>query len=708
MLLDLTGSRDRNGFWEIRHYNGNRQMDSFSDRRGLVTKYHWCACGSLESIEDPRQQVTRFFYDIQGRPHQKVFADDTVINYLYEGQTAPHTTGATSRLRSMTDAEGQTTSYEYFADNNLKRVTYTNAVVPTSSVAFTYDDYYARISMMEDGSGITRYAYYPVTMTPTTSGAGRLMSVDGPLPSDTIVYTYNDAIREVSESINGATSTMRYDTLGRLARSINLLGTFNRTYDPITRRLQTIAHDNGKTTNYSYFDNNGDLRLKTLNNLSSSGANLSTFDYTYGEDFRVAIDGVRARDVTDDIFTWSKQLGMLPAVTGTYTYDAGRRLTRATTGTVGVAPGNYNYDYDFGGNRTLDEVAPGTHSFNSVNQTQDPGYTYDLNGNLTSDGTSTFTWDAANRLVSIQKDLIFPRTRSEFSYDGLGRRVRVVEKQASSVDGGGNPVWTTLNDYRYIWNGNTLAEERDGTSAMMATKRFYREGEQIYGVNYYYTHDHLGSIREMTDATGALRAQYEYDPYGNRTKLSGDVDTDFGFTGHYHHGPSGLNLALFRAYSPKLGRWLSRDPLENAELTQGPNLYSYVHNNPVNRIDPLGLFPHLEDMIDLVSGAVRSRSLWLDDVAADLESRHGSHSKHGGALSHCIFHCLFHRGAGPVASSVAVTAHNWAFENRHNPIPLLRDSADETSPGDREANRRGQKCARGRGSCVQECLKSYP
>src|SRR5258705_10932475 len=66
--------------------------------------------------------------------------------------------------------------------------------------------------------------------------------------------------------------------------------------------------------------------------------------------------------------------------------------------------------------------------------------------------------------------------------------------------------------------------------------------------NYFFTRDHLGSVREMTDGAGAIRARYDYDPYGRRTKVSGDLDADFGFTGHYVHAPSGLYMALFRAY----------------------------------------------------------------------------------------------------------------------------------------------------------------
>jgi RHS repeat-associated protein len=112
-------------------------------------------------------------------------------------------------------------------------------------------------------------------------------------------------------------------------------------------------------------------------------------------------------------------------------------------------------------------------------------------------------------------------------------------------------------------------------------------GEQIAGANYYFTTDHLGSIREMTDSSGAVRARYEYDPYGRLTKVSGDLESDFGFTGFYRHQASGLNLTLFRAYDADLGRWVNRDPI--AEMG-GLNLYAYCMNDPLNSYDPLGLW----------------------------------------------------------------------------------------------------------------------
>src|SRR5205085_1832343 len=89
---------------------------------------------------------------------------------------------------------------------------------------------------------------------------------------------------------------------------------------------------------------------------------------------------------------------------------------------------------------------------------------------------------------------------------------------------------------------------------------------------------------------GTVVARCDYDPYGRSTTVLGTTPTDFNFTGLYRHSKSNLDLAVYRAYDPDLGRWLSRDPLRNAERTQGPNLYAYVSNNPAVKTDPSGLY----------------------------------------------------------------------------------------------------------------------
>ena len=208
---------------------------------------------------------------------------------------------------------------------------------------------------------------------------------------------------------------------------------------------------------------------------------------------------------------------------------------------------------------------------------------YDANGNLiverrASNVERSYEWDAANRLVKITQNSVNPVKESVFSYDGLGRRVQIIEKE-NNVE---------VSNKRFVWIGAEIAEERDSSGANVV-KRFYAQGVsclQPSAFSLYFTRDHLGSIREVTDSTGAIRARYDYSPYGIRSKVSGDLDCDFGFTGHYYHQASGLNLTHFRVYNADLGRWLSKDPIGE---DGGLNLYAYVANNPVNYVDPFGL-----------------------------------------------------------------------------------------------------------------------
>jgi RHS repeat-associated protein len=86
---------------------------------------------------------------------------------------------------------------------------------------------------------------------------------------------------------------------------------------------------------------------------------------------------------------------------------------------------------------------------------------------------------------------------------------------------------------------------------------------------------------------GTVVARYDYDPYGRSTTVLGTTPTDFNFTGLYRHSKSNLNLAVYRAYDPDLGRWLSRDPIGEEG---GINLYGYVGGNPINTVDLLGLY----------------------------------------------------------------------------------------------------------------------
>ncbi|MGI0085471.1 MAG: RHS repeat-associated core domain-containing protein, partial [Nitrososphaerales archaeon] len=141
-----------------------------------------------------------------------------------------------------------------------------------------------------------------------------------------------------------------------------------------------------------------------------------------------------------------------------------------------------------------------------------------------------------------------------------------------------------------------------------------------------------------------------YDPYGNATQLQGSGPApDFGYQGYYVHQRSGLNLATYRAYNPKLGRWMSRDPIEDPTFRMMPrepqtpdpgsmaqmtpamqvlsaitpkaslnqpdnnNLYAYVLNDPINRADPSGLKADKERCVPCPKGCDNPYNVTIPD-----------------------------------------------------------------------------------------------
>jgi RHS repeat-associated protein len=217
----------------------------------------------------------------------------------------------------------------------------------------------------------------------------------------------------------------------------------------------------------------------------------------------------------------------------------------------------------------------------------------------------SFTWDAKNRL----KTVTVGGNTTRWDYDYRDRRV----KEYNYAVGTAITALNYVNPNKLlIWDGDDLIQERSVTGTTQAAltaslnaggtiTRTHHFGGFADGptgaTKYQTTTDHLGNVREViaansiNPAPGTVVARYDYTTFQGPTKIYsapvGNVDASLLTIGrYYHHAGSGLELALYRAYDPTLGRWLNEDPIGE---DGGLNLYGYVGNGPVMRVDPLGL-----------------------------------------------------------------------------------------------------------------------
>jgi RHS repeat-associated protein len=180
-----------------------------------------------------------------------------------------------------------------------------------------------------------------------------------------------------------------------------------------------------------------------------------------------------------------------------------------------------------------------------------------------------YRWDQQNRLVRFLEGT----HESVYEYDGESHRVRIKEL-TSGVE--------TKNE-TFIWCDGHLCQKRNGVSIV---RNYFKQGFEEGTTDYFYTKDHLGSVREVIGTDGiTVASRVSYDPWGKSTESGSGALSDFGFTGHYYDRATALNLAWYRGYDPNLGSWLSRDPIG---LGGGVNLYGYANNDPTNYFDPDG------------------------------------------------------------------------------------------------------------------------
>jgi RHS repeat-associated protein len=262
-----------------------------------------------------------------------------------------------------------------------------------------------------------------------------------------------------------------------------------------------------------------------------------------------------------------------------YGYDA---LNRVTSWYDPSADSTTTYAYDANYNLTsvsVDGTQTRALSYDAADRIDSPGYVFDDDGNMTSDGTRTYAYDALNRLSQVTDAT--GTVIASYAYDFMNRRV-------SATDATG----TTY--FHYDGASPDVIAETDGSGHTIASYAYETSG-RIHsmtrgGETYYYHANAHGDVVALTDSAGTVAASYRYDPWGRVLAASGTVANPYRYAGYRYDEPTGLYHLWNRYYSPSDFRFITKDLYPGETRAPGTmNGYAYCLGDPVNAVDPSGL-----------------------------------------------------------------------------------------------------------------------
>ena len=514
--------------------------------------------GNVLTSTDPKGQVSINTYDTLNRLRQsqrKVSVSGAIA------ETRTFLLSKTGKLLTVTDASG-TSTFVYDAHDRVE--TETRANTATNDPAYTVTSRY-------DLAGNRTQVTYPISGRIVLSGfdrASRLRSSTDQATGSVTTYTYdplgNCLSKTTAGAAGGVVETATFDALSRMSTSLNKTPT--RTlfaavygYDLVGNRVTAMETQAGQ--------DGGGLQ---------DPANLRVFQRSYRYDSQYRLTRERTFLALAPTRVLQEDFG----------YDAaGNRITHARTdnlfGATPVVSETLVYDVL---NRAL-SITP------SVATRPKTAYTYDLNGNQLTKTTAvgaavtsavTFTWDVWNRLIAAtdptQGGAIFAAT-----YDYRTRRLTVQEGTSRTkyrYDGGDCFQETNTNrvvQVEYVRGGGLGG----GIGGIIFSDR-----RSVNGPLEQFSYNPVGNTVAVTDQAGALTQSSLYDSFGNELRKRGNSKNKRLANTKEHSVALNLDNHGFRYYDAEIGRYISRDPIDYAD---GPNVYLYVHNNPINHIDPLGL-----------------------------------------------------------------------------------------------------------------------
>lgn len=583
-------------------YDNVGNLISRQDRGGNLTLYLYDAADRLTKITDAKGHFSTRAYDAEGNIIQITDRDNHPANYQYD---------ALGRLTQYTDAMLHAVKYFYDANGNLIQFKDGN----NNSRFFQYDSLNRMEKAITQLGFQTQWFYDP---------AGNLLKRVTP-SLDTTLYEYNRNHRLTKTTYpGGRTITNTYDAemnLLRVSGNGVLPDTTLQVYDA-GNRITSIQRKYGnlfsKTSNYTYnkvgrrtgISQGSDQTLIHYNSLGlidtiigpQGDTSLLTYNANGMRTGLILGNGTGSSYVYDNTnyltsLNWFESDGDL-IVNYNYNYDfEGNRIDRTEiypTGTfttfysyftndwlanVNTSWGyNASYLYDGAGNR-LNKTENGlvtTYTYDADNRlvyeaspTGPINYTFNNNGNLVSkvgpappDVTSYF-YDYENRLKQV---IISSGPTVDYDYFSTGQRMSRTASPTVYYNYTCSycPVccqWYCTLDYQYDDTGNTTESY---TSGPFTDEHLSQQTGT--GTNYYVT-DGIGTVSMMTDELENVVASWEYGPFGDISYEYGISTNPFNFQGKEYDDITAQYNYVNRQYDPFTGRFTTQDPLFSGQLS---------------------------------------------------------------------------------------------------------------------------------------------
>lgn len=578
-------------------------------------------------IENNQKLKTSITYDKTGNMIANTDELNRTVRTDYDSLNRPSV---------MTNAMGYTLKYVYDNRDNI-----INVINPKNIAIrhFEYDRNNHKTREIWPGGETFRWNY--------DGNGNQVTIIDG--KGQVTKMTYDEANRlimtkyfeDVGAAESIATTQLTYDALGNLLsyNDGNTAGTYQ--YDDLQRKISEIINYGPFASGYSYeYYSNGLKKAFT-------GPDQSRVGYTYDTDNRLTrIDLPEEGSIVFNRYRWfdPEQITLPGGTVRTYDYDALMHPIRMTAkNPAGQSLMDYFFVYDPVGNIVQKQTEHGDYLYeydrmdqlvkadnptlpdefftydpvgNRLTDALDSNWTYNDQDQLLSHGDIAYTYDSNGDLVEknqagqvLQYQYVKSRQISQisngaesavayYSYDPFGRRL------TKTVNG---------SVTYYLYSDEGLVGEYDATGQLIKNYGYNPVSSKIFepvfskqNYRYFYYHnDHLGTPQKISDNNGVISWSSVYDSFGKGHIGNNFFNNNLRFPGQYYDSETGFHYNFARYYDPMSGRYIATDPIgtegglesvgewmikDLIGIKGGINTYAYVESNPVNKIDPRGLY----------------------------------------------------------------------------------------------------------------------